>query len=150
MAKPEVTLRPATIDDKVFLFDLARTVYKQLVIDQFGTWDEPLQKSNFERKWERANYRIIGINDKRIGTIWTTEEKDHIRLNEIQLLPEFQRQGIGSDLVSNELEKAKKCSKALRLRLLKENSAIYFYERLGFAVYDETESHFFMTIKNGQ
>jgi len=150
MAKLEVILRPATIDDKVFLFDLARTVYKQLVIDQFGAWDENLQKSNFEKKWEKANYRIIGIDDKRIGTIWTTEEKDHIQLNEIQLLPEFQRQGIGSDLVSNEVEKAKKCSKTMRLRLLKKNYAIYFYERLGFAVYDETESHFFMTIKNGK
>ena len=50
-----------------------------------------------------------------MGTIWTTIEKEHIQLNEIQLLPEFQRHGIGSALVRNEVEKAQKRSKPMRL-----------------------------------
>ena len=144
MASLRVKLRSAKVDDKEFLFDLARTVYKKLVIDQFGNWDEKLQRNYFENKWKKANYQIIEKDDKRIGTIWTTIEKDHIQLNEIQLLPDFQRQGIGSPLVRNEVEKAQKHSKPIRLRLLKKNIAINFYLRLGFVVYDETEFRFFM------
>jgi hypothetical protein len=47
-----VKLRSAIVDDKEFLFDLARTVYKKLVIDQFGNWDEKLQRNYFEKKWK--------------------------------------------------------------------------------------------------
>ena len=124
MARTKVKLRTATADDKIFLFDLARTVYKKLVIDQFGEWEEDSQRNYFEKKWGKANYQIIKKDDKRIGTIWVTTEKDFIQLNEIQLLPDFQGQGIGSTLVQRELEKAQKQRKPMRLRLLKKNPAI--------------------------
>ncbi len=148
MARMEVKLRTATVDDKVFLFDLARTVYKKLVIEQFGKWDENSQRNYFEKKWEKANYQIIEKDDQRIGTLWVTTEKDHIQLNEIQLLPKFQRQGIGSALVRKQLEKAQQQSKPMRLRLLKKNKAVNFYERLGFVVYDQTDAHFLMTTEH--
>jgi GNAT superfamily N-acetyltransferase len=144
----ELKLRTASVDDKVFLFDLASTVYKKLVIDQFGKWDENSQRNYFEKKWEKANYKIIEKDDQRIGTIWVTTEKNHIQLNEIQLLPKFQRQGIGSALVRKELKKAQDQNKPMRLRLLKKNKAINFYERLGFVVYDQTDAHFLMTTEH--
>jgi GNAT superfamily N-acetyltransferase len=148
MARWKVKLRTATVDDKEFLFDLARMVYEKLVIDQFGKWVEKSQRNYFEKKWKNANYRIIEKDDNRIGTIWVTTEKDHIQLNEIQLLPEFQWHGIGSALVRKELEKAQEQSKPMRLRPLRNNKAIKFYERLGFVVYDKTEAHFLMTYEH--
>ena len=148
LARPKVKLRAATINDKIFLFDLAKTVYKKLVIDQFGEWKENSQRNYFEKKWEKANYQIIEKDDKRIGTIWVTTKKDFIQLYEIQLLPQFQRQGIGSTLIHRELEKAQEQGKFIRLRLLKKNKAIRFYERLGLVVYDETDTRFSMTTEH--
>jgi len=63
----------------------------------------------------------------------------------IQLLPEFQGRGIGSDLILRELAHAKALGKPLRLQVLRANDrARALYERLGFRVVGETEHHFMM------
>ena len=147
MSSPQVKLRPATIDDKAYLYDLARTVYKELIINQFGEWDEKAQRNKFDRKWEKASYQIIEMNDRRIGTMWVTVAGDHIRLNEIQIHPEHQRQGIGSALVSKQLSIAQKLGIPMRLRLLKGNRAVNFYQRLGFVVGDQTENYIYMATR---
>ncbi len=147
MTSPQVKLRPATINDKPYLYDLAQTVYKGLIVNQFGVWDEKVQRNKFDSKWEKASYQIIELNNKRIGTIWVTVAGDHIKLNEIQIRPEHQRQGIGSALVSEQLGIAQKLGIPMRLRLLRGNRAVNFYERLGFVVCDQTENYIYMTTR---
>ena len=147
MSSLQLKLRPATINDKAYLYDLARIVYKELIIDQFGEWDEKAQRNKFDRKWEKAGYQIIEMKDSRIGTIRVTVAGDHIRLNEIQIHPEHQRQGIGSALVSKQLSIARKLGIPMRLRLLKGNRAVDFYQRLGFAVCDQTENYIYMATR---
>lgn len=61
LSPSQVKLRPATIEDKAYLDDLAKTVYKKLIIDQFGRWDERQQHSNFEAKWKKATCHIREI-----------------------------------------------------------------------------------------
>jgi ribosomal protein S18 acetylase RimI-like enzyme len=139
----EFTTEPATEEDKEFLHVLHRLAYKKVVIQQFGAWDEEWQRQYFEKKWPQAHYQIIEQAGRRIG-VWVTHQKDHIFLNEIQLLPDFQGQGIGSTLIKQELEQARALNLPMRLRVLKANRARKLYERLGFVVYDETETHFLM------
>lgn len=140
----EFTAKIATEEDKEFLYALNRSVYKEVVIQQFGVWDEEWQRRYFEKKWPQAHYQIIEQAGRRIGAIWVTHQNDHIFLNEIQLLPEFQGQGIGSTLIKQELKRARALNLPMRLRVLKANRARKLYERLGFVVYDETETHFLM------
>ncbi len=140
----ELTKRPATEKDKKFIYSLNRAAYQDVVTRQFGEWNEDWQRDYFEKKWERANYQIIMKDGFAIGVIWVTGKNDHIALNEIQLLPEFQDKGIGSTLMLRELENAREKNLPIRLRMLKENRARSLYERLGFILYDETDVHFFL------
>jgi len=140
----KVLLRKATDEDKEFLRDLNRIVYEEVVIEQFGSWDDVWQSNYFDEKWKAAGYQIIQVEGKPVGTLWTIEEKDHIWLRELQVLPEFQGRGIGTTLMKRELKKAKVRELPIRLRVLKTNRASHFYERLGFSVYDETETQLYM------
>jgi GNAT superfamily N-acetyltransferase len=140
----KVVLRKATDEDKEFLQDLNRKVYREVVAEQYGNWDDDQQSKYFDQKWQEAEYQIIEIENQRIGTIWTVEEKDHIRIRELQILPEFQGQGIGTVLMKRELEKAKLRKLPVRLSVLKANRARIFYERLGFRIYDETGSKLYL------
>ena len=116
------------------------------MIQQFGTWDETWQRQYFEQKWSRTNYQIIDCKGESVGAISKSDHDDHVSLNEIQLLPEFQGQGIGSALITQELDRVEMMDIPMRLRVLKQNrQARKLYERLGFLVYGETEAHFLMT-----
>jgi ribosomal protein S18 acetylase RimI-like enzyme len=58
--------------------------------------------------------------------------------------PEHQGKGIGTRLISEVLQDAHSRGLAVRLRVLKVNPAQRLYERLGFAVVGETETHHLM------
>ena len=119
------------------------------LLDVDYDWDRaqpPQSLRDFEQKWSRTSYQIIDYSGKNIGAISKTDHDDHVFLNEIQLLPEFQGQGIGSALITQELDRVEMMDIPMRLRVLKQNrQARKLYERLGFVVYGETEAHFLMT-----
>lgn len=136
--------RPSTEDDKDFVYSLNRTVYKDLVIKQFGKWDENWQHDYFQDKWKRADYQVVEKKGRKIGAIWVTHHADHIVLNEIQLLPEFQNQGIGTELINEQLDIAREKNAPIKLRVLKVNWARNWYESLGFIVNGVTDAHYLM------
>jgi ribosomal protein S18 acetylase RimI-like enzyme len=72
--------------------------------------------------------------------IWTTDEGEYLRLCEVFLLPDCQGQGIGSQLLKQELARARRLHKPLRVSVLRANRARALYERLGFAVCGEIET----------
>jgi hypothetical protein len=55
----EFVKRQSTENDKEFVYELSRTVYKDLVIKQFGKWDEKRQRDYFEEKWKHSGYQIV-------------------------------------------------------------------------------------------
>ena len=62
----------------------------------------------------------------------------------IYILPEHQSRGIGTHLVSELLAGARAAGLAVRLRVLKGNPARRLYEKLGFTVTREIETHDYM------
>ena len=62
----EFTTRKAREEDKEFVYTLNRTVYHDLVIRQFGRWDERWQRQYFEEKWAQARYCLIERNGQQI------------------------------------------------------------------------------------
>jgi len=60
----KVLLRKATDEDKEFLRDLNRIVYEEVVIEQFGSWDDVWQSNYFDEKWKAAGYQIIQVEGK--------------------------------------------------------------------------------------
>ena len=140
----EFVKRQSTEKDKEFVYELSRTVYKDLVIKQFGKWDEKWQRDYFEEKWKHSGYQIVEKCSRKIGAIWTTRHSNQILLKEIQLLPEFQSQGIGTELIMEQLKTAREKNIPIRLQVLRYNRARSWYEKHGFTVCGETDSHYLM------
>jgi ribosomal protein S18 acetylase RimI-like enzyme len=72
--------------------------------------------------------------------------RKEIRLAEIALLPEDRNRGAGTDLIRDLAEEAKEMGLPLRLHVVKFNRAIGLYLRLGFALVDDTGTHFLMEL----
>ena len=140
----EISRRLATESDKPFLWEANRQAYRDVVMRQWGQWHDEIQEGNFNEKWEQADFEIVEFAGEPIGAIWVTDEGEYFRLRELFLLPDHQGKGIGTQLVEQELARARRLHKPLRLRVLRENRAHVLYERLGFAVIDEEESTFWM------
>jgi GNAT superfamily N-acetyltransferase len=97
------TTRPATVEDKEFLYVLNRAAYEEVVRKQYGQWDEACQWQHFEEKWSPEKFAIVEKAGRRIGTLSVSRNNEEVRIIEIQLLPEFQGRGIGTALLQREL-----------------------------------------------
>jgi ribosomal protein S18 acetylase RimI-like enzyme len=63
---------------------------------------------------------------------------------DIALLPGHRNAGVGSALLQGIFGEAQATNKPLRLKVLRGNRAVRFYQRLGFVKIGETEMHFEM------
>ena len=143
-----VSLKMATEKDKEFCRRVHHEAYRNVVVRQFGAWDESLQDILFLKKWNPATLDVIHVNDEPAGSIRRDVLPDHIWIAEIQLLPAFQGRGIGSDMLKRLMNEATRNAISVRLQVLKANDrARMLYQRLGFRVTAETDRHFLMEWK---
>ena len=134
----------ATEDDKAYFRALNRACYEDVIGRQFGPWDDEHQNRSFEAKWPENNFRKIRIGDELVGGVWIDDGPEFVQLREIQIHPKFQGQGIGTRVVTMEIDNARAQGKSLRLRVLHENVAYGLYLRLGFVVIDRNEHQYVM------
>jgi GNAT superfamily N-acetyltransferase len=127
-----ILFRVATSEDYAFLRDLNRLAYEDLVQRQFGVWDDNAQRERFDSKLQRATFRIVELVGRPIAAVWSSEHDDHVYLHELLVLPEFQNQGIGSQILRWELDRAEAVKKPIRVHTLLLNRAQEFYKRHGF------------------
>ncbi|WNL41050.1 GNAT family N-acetyltransferase [Halomonas sp. PAMB 3264] len=130
--------------DRDFIWSAYSSAYQEVVERQFGVWGIRLQKSAFGEKWRQDGFEIMASNGIYSGGLWITSEEGFIQLRDIFLAPEYQGQGIGTQVVREELKKARAANMPLRLRVLKQSYAIALYERLGFTRCGETPTQYWM------
>lgn len=91
------------------------------------------------------NYKIIMVGSDIIGCICCTNYKDGKLIDEIYLEKNFRNKGIGSSIIHYYLKE----NKIVYLWVYKENKkAINLYKRLGFNIFEETETRYLMKYKN--
>lgn len=129
-----ISSRPATPADTPFLRQLHHRAYRDVVVRQFGSWDEAAQDGWFEKGLAEADFSVVEEQGVAIGAVGLNELPDQLELVELQVLPEWQGRGFGTALLRAELERAQRLDKPLRLRVLLENRARSLYERHGFAI----------------
>ena len=106
-------------------------------------WNEDSQFRCQQEEFDLATYQIIMIAGQSAGTLIIKRHPDYLYLSGLYLLPEHQRQGIGSQVLARLLAEARVQSKIIRLRVLKVNpQAQRLYERMGFIATDEAEEDF--------
>jgi GNAT superfamily N-acetyltransferase len=127
-----LAVRVATCADHGWLRDLNRLAYEDVVRRQFGVWDDTAQCESFDSSLEHAAFRIVELDQEPIAAVWSEERDDHVWLHELQVLPEFQNQGIGSEILSVEVARAETLNKPVRLHAIMQSRARDFYRKNGF------------------
>ena len=136
-------LRPATSGDAEFLFQLLKATMREYVEQSWG-WDEEWQRAYFQMRYDPSENQIIVLDGRDIGVIAAERREDTIHLSTIYIRPEYQDQGIGTQLLKDLLAEASREGLPVTLRVLRVNPAKRLYERLGFVVIRETETRYYM------
>jgi ribosomal protein S18 acetylase RimI-like enzyme len=140
------TLRPATADDYDFLFHLIEVCLKEYVEAIWG-WDEVFQRNHFAEYFDVNGCQIVQLDGRDAGQLTVVEGDGDLYISGIYLLPEFQNKGQGSILVREVMARAEESGRAVTLQVLKANkSARRLYEKLGFQVTAERDTHYVMSI----
>jgi GNAT superfamily N-acetyltransferase len=127
-------VRAATDDDTRFLVRLACEAYRDVVTRQFGSWNEGEQAARFAAKVARLPFELAELADRPIAAVSSSVHADHVFLNELLVLPEFQNRGIGGELLEREIRRALQLGLPLRLHTLRRNRALRLFERHGLVV----------------
>ena len=137
-----IRIRPVEQSDYDWLLDLHHTVYRELVINEFGYWDDDEELGLFLEAWETKKIDIILKQNKPVGMFIIERQDDCLWLDEIQIEPHYQNQGIGTEIIMQLILKARKMNLPLRLRVLHANQGAYrLYRKLGFQRVHRAEHH---------
>ena len=142
---PPIDFRQATEEDFDFLFAMHIATMK-VYVDQIWGWDDAFQESLFRERYIPAQIQVITVDGKDIGMISLEERTDDVFLRVIEILPTHQGQGIATRIIQQIIDGAASKQKPVILSVLKVNPAKGLYERLGFSVIEETDTHFIMKI----
>ena len=141
----EYTFRDCLFDDYDLLFRLKEENFKKYIEECWG-WDledqHRRQKEDLELNISRK--KIIMVNGNSVGVYATGYLDGDFFIKEINILKEYQNYKIGSRILTNQLEENASKGIVTKLRVFKNNPAKNLYERLGFKVYKEIETHYYM------
>ncbi|WP_304525884.1 N-acetyltransferase [Halomonas sp. I5-271120] len=94
-------------------------------------WDQAL----FDKNWEEfESYEII-LGDSAVGVLRLSHDDMAYYIRDLQIRPDWQGRGVGSQAISFASDIAKDTGvKLLRLCVFSMNPAVALYERLGFRI----------------
>jgi ribosomal protein S18 acetylase RimI-like enzyme len=143
MLNRAIDLRPLAEEDYDLLYDIHRAAMRAYVEATWG-WDEDAQERRFRDGFDPARVRVIRWREEDVGFVDVKEGPDVISLLRIEIAPAFQGNGIGTLLIGDILRAAAARNARVELRVMRVNPAKNLYERLGFVVTDESETHYMM------
>ena len=126
-------LLEASEHDLPWLFELHKAALGDYVAELWG-WDDGWQRRHFQDTTDLLNSRIILVGGERAGRLTVEEGDDYLALSYLALFPRWQNRGVGTEVVTDVLQRARSKGKAVKLSVLRSNPALRLYERLGFVV----------------
>lgn len=141
---PTYSLRAATDGDYHFLYKLHVVSIRPSVEATYG-WDDAFQEEYFRSRWESSKRQIICVGDVDVGTITLERHQLTIFLTLVEIHPDHQGQGIGTEVIRDVMTEAHRRGLKVELNVLKANrKAKRLYERLGFMVTEERPERYVM------
>ncbi len=130
-----LSLRPATVADVPFLVELRRATMAphEVAAGRVRSPEESLAR--VLAAFDAA--QIIIRCDQAVGLLKVDRSGSPWELLQVQVLPDFQRQSIGTQVMHALIVEARAADVSVRLSVLKANPARRLYERLGFTVAQE-------------
>lgn len=136
-----------SVTDFALLQGIHRTCMQKNVIDSLGEWNEEIQRARLAKHFSEhgGTLRFLFYNDQLLGTINfypknfleknETEQTEACFLEQLYIMPNFQKMGIGSYLLSKFL-----VFPEVRLSVLKNSLHTHkFYLNSGYQKYSEDE-----------
>ena len=131
----------ASDGDREFCYQAKKAALGPVVTQTWG-WDEAFQRDFHDKSFVASNLSLIRYKRRNIGTMGVIKNEDHYVLGGFYLLLEYQGRGVGSFLLRQLIASAEAQRMPIRLQVLKLNhGARSLYERHGFEVYGQTDSH---------
>jgi len=90
-------------------------------------------------KFSLENLSIIYRGIESIGLFMATCSETGWSIEQILLLPDHQRNGVGEEVIRAFLSEAKQVDVPVSLNVLRDSPALRLYERLGFKIVSKTE-----------
>jgi ribosomal protein S18 acetylase RimI-like enzyme len=139
----EYSTRAATEADLELMWDLRVRAMRPYVEQTWG-WDEAFQRQRLERSFDPTKFTVLVVEGVDAGVLRVDETPETLFLVLIELAPEFQGRGLGAQIIRDVQERASARGLPVTLQVLKVNPARRLYERQGFRLTGETETHFLM------
>ena len=132
----------ARAQDREWLEQLRRAVYRDLFFATWGAWDEARHIRHCEECWSQGSIFVVEVGETRVGMIQLFESPDAVEVGEIQIAPAHQNNGIGTRLLQDTTARAHAEGKKVALSTgLKNRRAFELYIRLGFRHVGRTDTH---------
>jgi GNAT superfamily N-acetyltransferase len=122
----DITFRQAVVTDAPLFYSVIDQTMREFIVATWGAWNEERVVRESLQDSSSVNARVIERKGQDIGVLLVEEELSHFQVQQVYLLPPFQRQGVGTQLVSSLVKSAVAAGKPVRLRVLKVNSAKQF------------------------
>jgi ribosomal protein S18 acetylase RimI-like enzyme len=106
--------------------------------------DRDAHAAGFRVQWEPTQVRIITLDGADVGWLQSNTRGDALYLAQLFVDRQFQRQGIGSEVMHRLIHEATRTGQAVTLSVVKTNPALRLYQRLGFRVTHEDDRKFHM------
>jgi len=127
---------------------IQKSCYEKYVDEYFGGWNEGEQLKRctdaFNEIMKHSDFYKILLNGETAGFFAFDEADDEICGITIQMIEEARNKGVGSFYLNHITSLSQESRKPITLKVFKSNHARNLYARFGFAVYDETFSHYYM------
>lgn len=141
-----IRMRPICEDDMEFmrrLYASTREVELSVVDwdarqkDEFLRMQFEAQHTHYQKYYAGSDFFIIERDAERIGRFYMARFEKEFILIDIALTPEWRNKGIGTPLIQDFLDEAKRAGKPVHLHVEKFNPAQRLYKRLGFSVIED-------------
>ncbi len=142
--------RAARPDEWEWLFQLHRATMREGFEILYEPWDDARQRSAFNNRDPRNHVEVIEVDGVAAGAIHSRTDPDgSLYIQLVEVLPSHQSKGVGTYVLSAAIGGAEQAGRDTTLETHKRNPAKRLYERLGFVVEGETETHLLMRRRPG-
>ena len=139
--RARITFRPRREDDAEFLYGLYASTraeemrmlpWTEEMKERFLRMQFHAQTTYYDEHYDASEFFIVERDDHRIGRLYIERNPDDIRIVDIALIPETRRSGIGTMLLKEILEDARRSGTPVSIHVEHYNPAMRLYLRLGF------------------
>lgn len=143
-----ITSRPALPGDYASLYELHRLAFFEYVQQTWGLSEDAFE-ADFRDEFGSTERHVLLMDGAPVGSLVVEEHGDHLYLDYLAVHPQYQKRGIGTQVMEGLMAEARRRRLPLRLSVLNVNPARRLYERLGFEASGEDEFRIFMQFTPG-